>query len=239
MSASDNGIAALMGIDALARDPDVAPLWPSIIAGKLEGSPGQVAAFAEACSTHGLDELEVGAIVAQLRAHRELAARMATPPQLCVVCGLVVAPEDRAPGDDGRPFYERFHAACRAATWCSTCGGKLTTETDSEGRPWCGCGRVGAPLEVEVGDGTAIVWAGHGLDPDDLSGWGQSYGIDSEPLDVWMLVDRNVGGFDCYYHRVAEGHPGAEPYTMLSREPWEIDVDVEASRAAMREDGEG
>lgn len=82
------------------------------------------------------------------------------------------------------------------------------------------------------------MWKGHGLDIDDLSGWGRSYGIDSEPLEVWMVVDRNVGGFDCYYHRVPEGHPGAEPWTLLSRELWEIDDDVEESRAAMREDDE-
>ena len=57
-------------IDALAHDPDVAPLWPSLLEGNLDGgSPEQLAAFAEACSTHGLDELEVGAIVALLRDH--------------------------------------------------------------------------------------------------------------------------------------------------------------------------
>mgnify|MGYP003555148539 CR=1 FL=1 len=94
-----------------------------------------------------------------------------------------------------------------------------------------------APFLIDTGYTYSALWKGHGHDLEPLYELWARVGYDSrpDPVEAWMVTDRNVMGFDVFYHRVPEGTEGAEPFTMLTDEVWPVDDDVEATRAACRD----
>lgn len=156
-----------MSIESLATDPATEPLWPGILRGVLEGPPSAVAAFAEACSMHGLDGEEMGAIVEKLRE----AARLLWP---------------------------------------------------------------GVPLEIECGDDVVLAWQGHGYSAERLRWWWSSYsGVPAEPAEVWLLEDKDVGGFARWQWRVSPGTEGAKPWTIIGDHEWPLEDDWKTLREEM------